>query len=69
MKRGRVGVGSSIPSADEEERYDANSLSTNKKLEYIVGSNKDNHCDEEEKQVFEESVYVRVCMYVPRGKF
>lgn len=45
LKCGGVGVGSSVPSTNKEERYNADSLSPNKKLKYIVGGYEHNHGD------------------------
>ena len=65
LQGGSVGICAAVPSADEEEGHNPNSLSPNEDLEHIICGNQDYHRDQEDKQVFKEAVHLGVRMHIP----
>lgn len=68
MQGGGIGVSSAVPSADQQERHDADTFSADKELEYVVCGDKDDYGDQEDEKKFEETVHLRVCVHVPGGE-
>lgn len=63
-----VCVRTCVSSPNKKERHNADTLSADEQLEYVVGRDQNNHRDKEGEKIFEKSVYIGVRVHIPGGE-